>query len=75
MEQQASYLINKVESYKKEHHKLPQYMEDMNLNLPDNYPFAYATTKDSSVYVVGFEIAPFKSMVYYSDSKTWAPQQ
>lgn len=74
MEKQAGYLINKVEQYKKYHHKLPQYMDDMNLNLSDNYPFSYAITKDSSVYVVGFEIAPFKSMVYYSDTKTWRPQ-
>jgi len=75
MKKQACYLINKVEAYKKEHHKLPQYMDDMNLNLPDSYPFSYAITKDSSVYVVGFQIAPFESMVYYSDSKTWIPQQ
>jgi len=75
MEDQAGYLIKKVEAYKKKYHKLPQYMDDMNLDLPDNYPFSYAITKDSSNYLVGFEIAPFKSMVYYSDSKKWAPQQ
>lgn len=75
MEEQAGYLINKVEAYKRKYHKLPQYMDDMNLNLPDNYPFFYAITNDSSTYVVGFEIAPFKSMVYHSNSKTWVPQQ
>ncbi|NVM62242.1 hypothetical protein FHW88_000518 [Mucilaginibacter sp. SG538B] len=50
-------------------------MDDMNLNLPDNYPFLYAITKDSSAYVVGFEISPFKSMMYHSNSKAWVPQQ
>lgn len=75
MEEQAGYLIKKVEEYKKVHHKLPQYQDDMQLNVPDDYPLTYALTKDSSNYLVGFEIAPFKSMVYHSENKTWMPQQ
>ncbi|QEM12943.1 hypothetical protein [Mucilaginibacter rubeus] len=75
MEEQAGYLIKKVEEYKRQHHQLPKYIDDMQLNLPDDYPFSYALTKDSSNYLVGFEIAPFKSMVYYSENKTWMSQQ
>lgn len=75
LKQKANYLIQKVEAYKLKHHKLTQYENDMNLSLPDDYPISYAITKDSLVYVVGFEIAPFESMVYHSDSKTWTPQQ
>lgn len=75
MEKRAGYLIKKVEEYKGKYHKLPQYMDDMQLNLPIDYPFSYALTKDSSNYLVGFEIVPFKSMVYHSENKTWIPQQ
>ncbi|WP_121808123.1 hypothetical protein [Mucilaginibacter kameinonensis] len=75
MEEQAGYLIQRVEEYKGKYHKLPQYMDDMQLNLPDNYPFSYTLTGDGLSYLVGFEIAPFKSMVYHSENKTWIPQQ
>lgn len=72
---QARYLIDKVEEYRAKYHKLPLYESDMHLDLPEEYPCHYAITKDSTVYIVGFEVAPFKSMVYYSDSKTWIPQK
>jgi hypothetical protein len=75
LKKQSQYLIQKVEAYKKKNHKLPQYMDDMHLDLSDDYPISYSLTHDSLVYVVGFQIAPFSSMVYYSDTKMWASQQ
>lgn len=75
LEKRGNELVLKIEAYKKRTHKLPHYIEDLGLNLPDNYPFSYDIAHDSSYYVVGFEIAPFRSMVYYSDTKTWIPQR
>jgi hypothetical protein len=74
LEKQGLELAQKVEKYKKIHHKIPDYLEDMGLNLPDNYPLYYNTTKDSGVYVISFQVRAFKSMVYYSDTKEWRMQ-
>lgn len=67
-------MIRIVEDYRKRYKKLPQYEADMHLDLPDDYPISYAITNDSTVYVVGFQIAPFKSMYYSSDTKSWSTQ-
>ncbi|WP_426669326.1 hypothetical protein ACPPVU_24295 [Mucilaginibacter sp. McL0603] len=75
LENQGNYLVQRVEAYKKKNHKLPQYLEDMQLNLPDNYPLNYNTTKDSGIYVVSFQVGFFRSMVYYSDRKEWEFQK
>ncbi len=74
LEKQANYLIQQVEVYKKKYHKIPEYMEDMKLNLPDDYPLYYNNTQDSGVYIISFQVEPFKSMGYHSDSKTWVLQ-
>ena len=74
LEKQANYLIQQVEFYKKTHHKLPQSMDDMRLSLPDDCRVTYEMVNDSLSYTVGYPIAPFRDMVYYSNSKSWIPQ-
>jgi hypothetical protein len=74
LKSEGERLVKQVENYKSRMHKIPQYMEDMHLNLPDDYPIYYAAEKDSINYTIGFQIRPFKSMVYYSDSKLWISQ-
>lgn len=64
-------LVVKIEKYKKRNHKLPEYLEDLKLNLPDNYPLYYNRTRDSDNYVVSFQIGFFKNIVYHSDTKKW----
>jgi len=71
METQGQWLIQKVEDYRKIHHKLPVYMNDMKLDLPDDYPINYDLTKDSNIYVISFQVYAFKSATYYSDTKKW----
>ena len=73
-ETKAQWLITKIEQYKKDHHKIPQSIDDLKLNLPDDYPIDYAITHDSVVYVVGFQVEAFKSMMYRSDLKKWIMQ-
>jgi hypothetical protein len=70
---QAMELVKKVEEYKKMHHKIPAYQDDLG-DFSNNYPIYYNTTKDSGVYIVSFQIAPFKSMGYHSDTKAWTEQ-
>jgi uncharacterized membrane protein len=67
-------LVKQVENYRSRTHKIPQYMEDMHLDLPDDYPIYYNIQKDSINYTVSFQIAPFRSMAYYSDTKSWVSQ-
>jgi hypothetical protein len=74
LERQGDDLVQKVEIYKKRNHKLPEYLEDMGINLPDNYPLYYNTTQDSGIYEISFQVRPFKSMVYHSDTKQWELQ-
>lgn len=71
LERQGNDLAQKVEAFKDRNHKFPQYLENMKLNLPDDYPLYYAITKDSGAYVIWFQIGFFKSMVYHSDTKKW----
>lgn len=73
-ENKAQWLITKIEEYKKTHHKIPQSIDDLKLNLPDDYPIDYAITNDSGVYVVGFQVEAFESMMYRSDLKKWIMQ-
>lgn len=74
LKDQASYLIGKIEDYRKAHRKLPRYESDMQLNLPGNSPIGYTLTTDSVNYIITVQIAPFKSMVYHSDAKSWLQQ-
>src|SRR3569833_3085798 len=63
-------LIAKIERYRTQNHRLPDYLEDLKLNLPDDYPLNYAKRDDDS-YVVGFQIGFFKDITYRSDTKKW----
>ena len=74
LERQGIELAKKVDEYQRKNHKLPEYLEDLKLNLPDDYPLNYNKTKDSGVYVIGFQVRPFRSMVYSSDTKVWLLQ-
>src|SRR5882672_8257446 len=74
---QGNDLVQKVEAYKKAHYKIPQCLEDMRLNLPDDCPLNYNVTRDSVNYVISFQTGLwfnstfFQSKAYYSDSKEW----
>ncbi|HZX58825.1 MAG TPA: hypothetical protein VFE54_08870 [Mucilaginibacter sp.] len=68
---EGNRLIEKIEQYKAKNHRLPEYIEDLKLNLPDNYPLNYNRGKGSDNYVVSFQIGFFKDIVYHSDTRKW----
>ena len=68
-------MIKKVDQYKAKNHKLPNYLEDIGFNLPNDSLFSYDLGRDSSTYTIGFQIGFFRSMVYYSDRKVWEAKQ
>jgi hypothetical protein len=71
LEEQGFKLAQKVEAYKNKYHALPNTLDDIAPNLPDDYPLDYVVRRDSINYEIWFQIGFFKSMVYHSDSKKW----
>jgi len=67
---EGNKLIAKIEQYRIKNHRLPEHLEDLKLNLPDDYPLHYAKWSDNS-YVVGFQVGFFKDITYHSDTKKW----
>ena len=71
LEKQGENIVFQIELYKKTHHKLPLYLDDLQINLPEDSPFGYDLTHDSLNYVLGFQISTFKTRVYHSETKQW----
>jgi len=74
LQNKSMQIVRKVEEYKQKNHKIPDNMENLNLNLPDNYPINYNVQQDGVNYYVSFQIAAFKSMAYDSSTKSWRYQ-
>ncbi len=66
----GSYMIEKVETYKKVHNKLPVTVEDMGLKKSTFDLPTYEKLNDSS-YKLLFILPSHERVEYSSESKTW----
>lgn len=69
-ERQGAELVNKIEAFKKEHHRLPNSFSELGLEEPMGTG-PYYEKMDSLNYIVYFNIGFDDTKVYYSKSKEW----
>lgn len=68
---EGALVIEKIELYKEQNHKLPNSSEDLGLIEQDGYDVIYYTKRDGLYYTVSFPVSAEEHMFYYSDTETW----
>ncbi len=68
---EGEQVIEKIELFIEQNHKLPNSLADLGLIEQDGYDVIYYTKRDSLYYTVSFPISAEAHMFYYSDTDTW----
>ena len=65
-------IVNRIEDFKKEHHRLPYSLTEIGIKVIDEAnPELHYDMRDSIHYTVFFGTSLGESEYYYSDSKKW----
>lgn len=66
-------LIEKVETFKKAHNRLPENVTELGLTESMDSPAFYQVENDST-YMVWYGLSVGESKVYRSETKKWTPE-
>ncbi|UPT69047.1 MAG: hypothetical protein M0D57_10685 [Sphingobacteriales bacterium JAD_PAG50586_3] len=67
---EGNRMVDMVEQYKKQHHKLPESIADLGIREAIDGP-TYYEKKDSVNYIIWFGTSLGESKIYYSSTKSW----
>lgn len=68
---EGEMLVEKIESFRDEHDRLPNSLVEIGLEETDGADVLYYNKRDSLNYTVSFGTALGESKFYYSDSQQW----
>ena len=64
-------LVKKIEVFRSDHNKLPNSLEEIEIEELDGRDVLYYDKRDSLYYTVSFGTSLGESKFYYSDTKKW----
>jgi hypothetical protein len=74
MIKEGNAIVKKIEAYSHANHHLPNNIEDIGIKETLQGPFYYEKV-DSTYYMIWFGTSVGEAVYYYSDTKTWEPQE
>ena len=68
---QGNELVKEIETYKRDHYKLPDSLQQLGVKITKDYQIDYTIEQDSINYVLAFPISFFHSQTYRSSTGRW----